>query len=272
MNPRAFGELLAAAAAAGRRHRRRRGRRAGLPQHHRRGGRAGPARGRHRGGRCDVRPHRALAGEKINLEFISANPTGPLHLGHIRWAVARRRASAGSSRCRGRGQPGVLLQRPRRPDGPFARSLDRGRAMGDAASRGWLQAATTSPTSPRQVVAADQGIVDLPDDERADRLPRGRRTPCSSRNSRISSTASRPISTSGSPSGAARERRRGRAAARAASRPRPHLRAGRRAVDAHDRLRRRQGPGPDQVQRRAAPTSPATPPTTSTSGQRGFDR
>ncbi len=29
----------------------------------------------------------ALAGEKINLEFVSANPTGPLHLGHTRWAA-----------------------------------------------------------------------------------------------------------------------------------------------------------------------------------------
>ncbi len=28
-----------------------------------------------------------LAGNKINVEFISANPTGPLHLGHTRWAV-----------------------------------------------------------------------------------------------------------------------------------------------------------------------------------------
>lgn len=29
----------------------------------------------------------ALAGVKIDLEFISANPTGPLHLGHTRWAA-----------------------------------------------------------------------------------------------------------------------------------------------------------------------------------------
>ena len=29
----------------------------------------------------------ALAGIAINLEFISANPTGPLHLGHTRWAA-----------------------------------------------------------------------------------------------------------------------------------------------------------------------------------------
>jgi arginyl-tRNA synthetase len=33
-------------------------------------------------GRTDL-----LQGQKINVEFISANPTGPLHLGHTRWAV-----------------------------------------------------------------------------------------------------------------------------------------------------------------------------------------
>lgn len=29
----------------------------------------------------------ALAGNVINLEFVSANPTGPLHIGHTRWAA-----------------------------------------------------------------------------------------------------------------------------------------------------------------------------------------
>jgi arginyl-tRNA synthetase len=29
----------------------------------------------------------ALAGRSVNLEFVSANPTGPLHLGHARWAA-----------------------------------------------------------------------------------------------------------------------------------------------------------------------------------------
>ena len=29
----------------------------------------------------------ALGGEKINLEFVSANPTGPLHIGGVRWAA-----------------------------------------------------------------------------------------------------------------------------------------------------------------------------------------
>ncbi len=33
-------------------------------------------------GRSDV-----LAGQNINMEFVSANPTGPLHLGHTRWAA-----------------------------------------------------------------------------------------------------------------------------------------------------------------------------------------
>jgi len=28
-----------------------------------------------------------LAGQRLNLEFVSANPTGPLHLGHTRWAA-----------------------------------------------------------------------------------------------------------------------------------------------------------------------------------------
>jgi arginyl-tRNA synthetase len=30
---------------------------------------------------------RALSGQRLNLEFVSANPTGPLHLGHTRWAA-----------------------------------------------------------------------------------------------------------------------------------------------------------------------------------------
>ena len=30
---------------------------------------------------------KALAGEKINLEFVSANPTGPIHIGGVRWAA-----------------------------------------------------------------------------------------------------------------------------------------------------------------------------------------
>ncbi len=44
----------------------------------------------------------ALAGRRVNVEFISANPTGPLHLGHTRWAavgdaIARVLAAAGAT-------------------------------------------------------------------------------------------------------------------------------------------------------------------------------
>jgi arginyl-tRNA synthetase len=47
----------------------------------------------------------ALAGTRINVEFISANPTGPLHLGHTRWAavgdaIARVLAAAGAEVAR----------------------------------------------------------------------------------------------------------------------------------------------------------------------------
>ena len=44
----------------------------------------------------------SLAGQTINLEFVSANPTGPLHIGHTRWAalgdsLARVLRAAGAS-------------------------------------------------------------------------------------------------------------------------------------------------------------------------------
>jgi len=44
----------------------------------------------------------SLAGRTVNVEFISANPTGPLHLGHTRWAavgdaIARVLAAAGAT-------------------------------------------------------------------------------------------------------------------------------------------------------------------------------
>ena len=35
----------------------------------------------------DYGTNEALTGQRINLEFVSANPTGPLHLGHTRWAA-----------------------------------------------------------------------------------------------------------------------------------------------------------------------------------------
>ena len=33
----------------------------------------------------------ALAGQRVNLEFVSANPTGPIHIGGVRWAPSATR-------------------------------------------------------------------------------------------------------------------------------------------------------------------------------------
>ena len=40
-----------------------------------------------RRGRAAYGRTETLAGTRVNVEFISANPTGPLHLGHTRWAA-----------------------------------------------------------------------------------------------------------------------------------------------------------------------------------------
>ena len=72
----------------------------------------------------------ALAGQQINLEFVSANPTGPVHIGGVRWAavgdaLARLLRAAGAEVGHR-----VLLQRRRLADRP----VRRGRCC--AAARG----------------------------------------------------------------------------------------------------------------------------------------
>ena len=56
------------------------------------------------------------AGEKVNLEFVSANPTGPIHLGGTRWAavgdsLGRVLEASGAKVTRE-----YYFKRPRRPD------------------------------------------------------------------------------------------------------------------------------------------------------------
>ncbi|WP_395692579.1 arginine--tRNA ligase [Nocardioides sp.] len=105
-----------------------------------------------------------LAGERIDVEFISANPTGPLHLGHTRWAVvgdaiARVLEAAGASVTRefyindrgnqmdlfGASIEAAALGLPTPEDGYH------GDYIGDLAE---------------QIVAADPAILDLPEPER----------------------------------------------------------------------------------------------------------
>ena len=57
------------------------------------------------------------AGERVIVEWVSANPTGPLHLGHGRQRRLGRRHLCATCRHRMVRLPGVLLQRRRYSDG-----------------------------------------------------------------------------------------------------------------------------------------------------------
>ena len=135
-----------------------------ITRRRRRPGRRSPRRSSRPARRTAARD--ALAGEKVNLEFVSANPTGPVHLGGARWAAvgdALGRLLRGDRRRR---HPGVLLQRPRRPDRPVRAGRCWPARAARADARGRLRAA--------QYIAeiADAGRrrriptrSDLPDDE-----------------------------------------------------------------------------------------------------------
>ncbi|ANY05737.1 arginine--tRNA ligase [Pseudonocardia sp. HH130630-07] len=105
-----------------------------------------------------------LAGIRMNLEFVSANPTGPIHLGGTRWAAV------GDALGR------VLVAR----GAEVAREyyINDAGAQIDHFAASLIAAATGAPTPEngyggayvgeiaRQVTAAEPGILDLPDAER----------------------------------------------------------------------------------------------------------
>jgi arginyl-tRNA synthetase len=105
-----------------------------------------------------------LAGQKINVEFISANPTGPLHLGHTRWAVlgdaiARVLEAAGATVARefyinDRGNQMNLF-------GASLEAAALGRPIPEDGYQGGYIADLAAA-----VVADQPGIVDLPPEER----------------------------------------------------------------------------------------------------------
>ena len=104
------------------------------------------------------------AGTRVNVEFISANPTGPLHLGHTRWAavgdaIARVLEAAGADVAREFyiNDRGVQMDK-------FGMSLEA-RALGTEVPEGGYQGAYVDELA-QQIVAADPGIVGLPADER----------------------------------------------------------------------------------------------------------
>ena len=178
------------------------------------------------------------AGTKVNVEFVSANPTGPLHAGHARGAaygdaLARvlERVGHEVSREFYINDRGLQMQQ-------FGESI-AARAEGERAARGRATRATTSPTGRARCLG-------------------GRRRP------RSSGATPAPWPTSGrcsAPLG--RHLRhlvlasvslvrvgRDRADPGRPARARRRLRRRRRGVAALDRLRRRQGPRARQERRR----------------------
>ena len=106
----------------------------------------------------------ALSGTAVNLEFISANPTGPLHLGHTRWAavgdaMARVLAAAGAEVDREFyiNDRGVQMDK-------FGMSLEA-RAVGEQPPEGGYQGEYIKDLADR-IVANDPAILDLPADQR----------------------------------------------------------------------------------------------------------
>lgn len=106
----------------------------------------------------------AFAGESINVEFISANPTGPLHLGHTRWAVvgdalSRVLEAAGASVTR----EFYINDRGRQMD-LFGASLEAA-ALGRSVPEDGYHGAYIADLA-AEAVAADPGLLELAGTER----------------------------------------------------------------------------------------------------------
>ncbi len=106
-------------------------------------------------GRTDM-----LAKQRVNLEFVSANPTGPVHLGHTRWAAVgdslhRILEAAGADVASEFyiNDAGVQLQR-------FAESLYAA-ARGEEAPQGGYGGEYVADIA-KQVVATEPGLPDQP--------------------------------------------------------------------------------------------------------------
>jgi arginyl-tRNA synthetase len=105
----------------------------------------------------------SLQGRTVNVEFISANPTGPLHLGHTRWAavgdaLARVLSAAGASVTR----EFYINDRGNQMD-KFGASL-KAAAHGEPIPEDGYHGEYILDLA-KQIVAEVPGIAELPDDE-----------------------------------------------------------------------------------------------------------
>ena len=105
----------------------------------------------------------SLAGKNFNVEFISANPTGPLHLGHTRWAavgdsLARILTAAGAKVTREFyiNDRGVQMDL-------FGESV-RAAALGKAAPEDGYQGEYIKEIA-NHLIEQDAGILELPENE-----------------------------------------------------------------------------------------------------------
>ena len=107
--------------------------------------------------------HAPSTGRRVNLEFISANPTGPLHLGHTRWAAV---GDALSRVLRAAGDEVTnefyINDRGNQMD-KFGASL-KARAHGQQPPEDGYHGDYVAELA-RKVVAAHPGILELPEDE-----------------------------------------------------------------------------------------------------------
>ena len=108
--------------------------------------------------------NKSLAARSINVEFISANPTGPLHLGHTRWAavgdaIARVFEANGANVAREFyiNDRGVQMDK-------FGASVEA-RALGTAVPEDGYQGEYIQ-TLANDVVAQNPTIVEMPEQER----------------------------------------------------------------------------------------------------------
>ncbi len=110
----------------------------------------------------------ALAGQRVNLEFVSANPTGPVHIGGTRWAavgdaLGRLLTASGAEVSREYyfNDAGSQIDR-------FARSLVAAATGAPVPEDGY--AGDYVGDIAGQVVQAEPGVLELPEPERQERF------------------------------------------------------------------------------------------------------
>ena len=141
-------------------------------------------------------------GRRVQVEFVSANPTGPLHVGTGAQRGARRQPGARAGQGRLAGPARVLLQRRRRPDGAlFAQRVGALPAGARPRRPSWptttTRASTSSSWPRRSCRSTATGSPTCPRSapKRSARWPRG----ASWTGSRPTSIARACASTTGSP-------------------------------------------------------------------------